>query len=108
MAWVKIGNRKFGIEAAYLIGSAFFMYLVQTYTIKPQGWESTLFYTVFFYNVIAYISLVLSDPGRITDLSYRKQIDELVSSTHSSYHFVVQIPAGEVTKAKRVLSDCDQ
>ena len=108
MAWIKIGNRKFGIEAAYLIGSAFFMYLVQTYTIKPQGWESTLFYTVFTYNVITYISLVLSDPGRISDIAYRKKIDELVSTTPRTLSCIVQIPRVEVTKAKGVLSDCDK
>jgi len=95
MAWVKIANRKFGVEAAYLIGSAFFMYLVQTYIIKPEDWESTLFYTVFTYNVITYVSLVLSDPGRISDLSYRKQIDGLVSTIHLIIN-VVQIPAGKV------------
>ena len=71
MGWLKIGSRKVGIECAYLVGSAFFMYLVQTYSVRPVGIDSYLFYGVFWYNVVAYISLVLSDPGRIEDLEYR-------------------------------------
>ena len=52
MRWLKVGSRKLGVEAAYLIGSAIFMYLMHTYSIKPQGYESTLFYSVFYYNVV--------------------------------------------------------
>jgi hypothetical protein len=47
--------------------------------IKPTGWDSTLFYFVFFYNVVTYISLVASDPGRIEDTEYLKKLDLIVS-----------------------------
>ena len=68
--WLKLGKRKIGIECCYLVGSAIFMYVSQTYVIKPTGWDSTLFYFVFFYNVVTYISLAASDPGRIEDTDY--------------------------------------
>lgn len=77
--WLKLGKRKIGIECCYLVGSAIFMYLSQTYVIRPIGWDSTLFYFVFFYNVVTYISLVASDPGRIEDTDYLKKLDLIVS-----------------------------
>ena len=77
--WLKLGKRKIGIEFCYLVGSAIFMYLSQTYVVRPTGWDSTLFYFVFIYNVVTYISLVASDPGRIEDIEYLKKLDLIVS-----------------------------
>ena len=79
MRWVKIGSRKVGVECAYLVGSAIFMYLMHTYSVRPQGAEFYMFYGVFWYNVVTYVALVLSDPGRIEDIEYRKKLDEIVS-----------------------------
>lgn len=79
--WLKLGKRKIGIECCYLVGSAIFMYLSQTYVIKPTGWDSMVFYFVFFYNVVTYISLIASDPGRIEDTEYLKRLDLIVSVT---------------------------
>ena len=47
--------------------------------VRPTGWDSTLFYFVFIYNVVTYISLVASDPGRIEDTEYLKKLDLIVS-----------------------------
>jgi hypothetical protein len=77
--WLKLGRRKIGIECCYLVGSAIFMYLSQTYVVRPTGWDSALFYFVFFYNVVTYISLVASDPGRIEETEYLKKLDLIVS-----------------------------
>ena len=46
--------------------------------VRPTGWDSALFYFVFFYNVMTYISLVASDPGRIEDTDYLKKLDVIV------------------------------
>jgi len=71
MRWLKLGSRKVGVECGYLVGSALFMYLMHTYSVQPGGLDSYLFYGVFWYNVVTYIGLVLSDPGRIEDREYR-------------------------------------
>ncbi len=33
MAWLKLGNKKLGVEFAYLFGSTIYIYLMQTYVI---------------------------------------------------------------------------
>jgi chlorite dismutase len=85
MRWIKIGSRKYGVEAAYIQGSAIFMYLMHSYSLdhrQSSSWESPLFFFIFTYNVLAYVSLVLSEPGRINDTHYRKEIDKLVSDRY--------------------------
>lgn len=68
MAWLKVGSKRLGVEFAYIFLSTLFIYFVQTYVIlPPNSWEASLFYFIFTYNVIAYVSLASSDPGRIND-----------------------------------------
>ena len=82
MRWLTIGSRKIGVECAYLVLSALCMYLFHTYTLRPstENFDSNLFYGIFYYNVITYISLVLSNPGRIDDLGYLIDLDTMVST----------------------------
>jgi hypothetical protein len=85
MAWLKVGSKKLGVEFAYLAGSTIFIFLMHHNVIQPGfeqgGWENLLFYFIFFYNLITYLSLAFSDPGRIDPKNhskYTQQLDSLV------------------------------
>ena len=67
MAWLKVGSKKLGVEFAYIFVSIIFIVLMQHFVILKDNysWESLLFYTVFTYNLVTYLSLAFSDPGRV-------------------------------------------
>ena len=72
MAWLRIGSKRLGVEFAFLAGSTVFIYLTQTYLVLPSlkeagagEWERLVFLFFFSYNVIVYLQLAFSDPGRI-------------------------------------------
>ena len=74
------------------------MYLMHSYSVRPQGAEFYMFYGVFSYNVVTYIALVLSDPGRIEDIEYRKKLDEIVSLITELSPNIVLRPQDKVRK----------
>lgn len=84
--WLKVGSKKLGVEFAYIAGSTVFIFVMHHYLIlqnPEQGdWEAPLFYFIFSYNLVTYLALAFSDPGRIDakkNLEYLTKLDQMVS-----------------------------
>jgi uncharacterized membrane protein len=85
-AWLRVGSKRLGYEFAYIFLSAIFMVAMHSQVILAHredftSWDRVLFYGVFLYNVVTYVSLAFSDPGRIDPLQrkdYGKQLDYVV------------------------------
>jgi hypothetical protein len=83
MGWLTVGSKKLGLEFAYIAVSTVFIFLTQHYVIleyhQPGSWDAIAFYLIFCYNLVTYLSLAFSDPGRLEPATgYGKKLDNFV------------------------------
>jgi hypothetical protein len=82
MAYIIVGHKKLGIEFMIAIVSYFATFLMGHFVTLRPGIESVIFYVVGLYNILMYLAISLSDPGRVKE-KQKDKINRLVSKEES-------------------------
>lgn len=66
MAYIIVGQRKFGLEFLIAVSSYVATFLMGHFVTLRDGLESYVYYVVGIYNVLMYIAISFSNPGWIS------------------------------------------